>query len=249
MRQTTREIVRKANRVLWKRGLRAAEKRIPLEMTRLEERATPDISGTIFRDNNFDGQFLTANDQGFYAGVTVTAFDSLGNSNSATTVTGGTYTIPTVGLTGPFRIEVTVPPNFAPGPIGKDNPSTVRYLSDPNATGVTFGVVNPNNYSGPAPDLFRPASVTATRRPRARMASRLSSASLTRITVFPSRRTPASTAKNTRNSPSRRRWRRSTRSVRCTASSGSSRRTRFTPGRSSGGTWALVRTVRGRSMP
>ncbi len=27
-------------------------------------------------------------------------------------------------------------------------------VSDPNATGVTFGIVNPNDYSGPAPDLF-----------------------------------------------------------------------------------------------
>jgi protocatechuate 3,4-dioxygenase beta subunit len=154
MRHTARAITRRANQLLWTRSLRASPKNAKLGVTRLEDRVTPDVTGTVFRDNNFDGQFLPSNDQGFFAGVTLTAFDSLGNTKSAATQVGGTFTIPTSGMTGPFRIEVSVPANFAPGPIGKDNPSTVRYLRDANATGVTFGIVNPYDYSGAAPDLF-----------------------------------------------------------------------------------------------
>lgn len=123
-------------------------------MQLLEERAVPDIAGQLFRDNNFDGAFTTANDQGFYAGVTVTAYDKLGVSKSVQTKVDGFYTLPTAGLTGPFRIEVTVPPGFVPGPIGPDSKSTVRFVSDPNATGVNFGLVNPRDYAQANPDLI-----------------------------------------------------------------------------------------------
>jgi protocatechuate 3,4-dioxygenase beta subunit len=123
-------------------------------MQLLEERAVPDIAGQLFRDNNFDGAFTKANDQGFYAGVTVTAYDNLGASKSVQTQVDGFYTIPTAGLTGPFRIEVTVPSGFVPGPIGPDNKSTVRFESNPSATGVNFGLVNPRDYSQNNPDLI-----------------------------------------------------------------------------------------------
>ena len=129
-----------------------------LDVFPLEDRVTPDVTGTVFRDNNFDGAYKPAlNDQPFYAGVVVTAFNAAGASATGTTDAAGAYTIPTTALGGGrLRVELTVPAGFVDGPVGTDSDTSVRFLANGTQTGVNFGLVNPLDYGQAAPDLVVP---------------------------------------------------------------------------------------------
>lgn len=103
------------------------------------------ISGTVFRDENFDG--AKAGEVG-EPGVAVSATDSLGVQVTTTSLEDGSYTLATTGMSGPFTVEFAVDPSethLRPGPMGDDSRGDVR-TADDGAENVDFGVVNPAHY-------------------------------------------------------------------------------------------------------
>ena len=140
--------------------------RTRLHVLPLECRITPDVTGSVFRDNNFDGRFTPQNDQGFYAGVVVTATNAAGATATGTTDAAGAYTVSTAGLgAGPLRVEVAIPAGFADGPVGSPDPgvpgsrfngTSVQFTTTGTASNVDFGLVNPLDPTAAAPELLTP---------------------------------------------------------------------------------------------
>ncbi len=120
--------------------------------------ASPEISGLVFRDENFDG--AKASEIG-EAGIEVTVTDSLGVSATTLSDANGAYTVSVGAMTGPFAVQFVVPPALdplRPGPLGTDNRSDVRtvsagLVSSGAATAIDFGVINPYHYCQNNPDV------------------------------------------------------------------------------------------------
>ncbi len=109
-------------------------------------------SGTVFRDDNFDGALAAT--EGGVGGVTVSAFDAGGTPRGSTTsAADGTYSLPMTG-SGPYRIEFTTIPVFlTPGPVGADSKTTVQFVPDGGAANVSLGLTYPNDYCQNDPQL------------------------------------------------------------------------------------------------
>ena len=108
------------------------------------------ISGTTFRDFNYNGQ-LDGGEPGI-DGVAVAVFDGSGASCPATTAGGGTYSVDTAtcgSLTaGPYRVEFTLPTDgsldfLEPAIAGA---TTVQFVADGGAT-VDAGFQDPARYA------------------------------------------------------------------------------------------------------
>ncbi len=102
----------------------------------------PNASGTPA-----PGTIGTANDRGLQ-GITITATDSAGNIQGSTTSTAnGTFSLNAAG-TGPYRIQFSgLPAGFSPGPQGPNNGTTVQFVADGGAAGVSLGLVNPSDFN------------------------------------------------------------------------------------------------------
>ena len=101
------------------------------------------IEGTVFRDLDFDGAF-DADEVGEY-GITVTAVAPNGASASALSDANGDYSIDVTSLTGPFRVEFSIPATstwLEEGPVGPDTAGSITFAVDGDED-VDFGVVNP----------------------------------------------------------------------------------------------------------
>ncbi len=109
-------------------------------------------TGTVFRDDNFDGA-QGASEVGV-AGVTVTAFDAAGTARGSTvSAADGTYSLSMTG-TGPYRIEFTTIPAFlTPGPVGADSKTTVQFVPDGGAANISLGLTYPDDYCQNDPQL------------------------------------------------------------------------------------------------
>jgi hypothetical protein len=119
--------------------------------------ADPDTgtySGTIFRDYDNDGT-LDAGEPGI-GGVTITAFNNAGAAGSTTSTTGtGAYSFVPSG-SGPYRFELSGYPAYLyPAVAGG---TTVQFRANGGATGVNFGLQNPNDYCQANPNLCTPIS-------------------------------------------------------------------------------------------
>lgn len=107
------------------------------------------ISGTVYRDYNGDAA-QNAGEPGV-AGLTVTAYNTAGQTDQSTTGNDGTYTLTTGS--GPFRIEVTnLPAYLKPGAAGR---TTVTFAAGGDA-GVDLGLHNPSQYCQANPRLSTP---------------------------------------------------------------------------------------------
>jgi protocatechuate 3,4-dioxygenase beta subunit len=104
------------------------------------------ITGYAFRDYNADGVRNT-NEPGV-SNITANAFDSQGNpAGSALTGVDGSYTLAASGI-GPYRVEfVGIPPYLRPGPNGANSKTTVQFVPEGGASGVSIGLVNPSDYA------------------------------------------------------------------------------------------------------
>lgn len=125
------------------------------------------INGVVFQDYNSNGSFDTtktipnagagaigaAVDRGIQ-GVVVTAFSASGAvAGTATTNSQGLYSLNTSG-DAPYRIEFTaLPAGFKPGPVGADSKSTVQFVLASPASGVSLGIVIPEEYCQENPTL------------------------------------------------------------------------------------------------
>lgn len=108
------------------------------------------VSGTVFRDYNADGDH-DAGEPGF-AGITVAAYAADGTTYGPTTSGGdGTYSLP-VPNGVEVRVEFTELPAFMQsGPSGTGSTTSVTFAAGP-AT-VNFGVNNPAQYCESNPDM------------------------------------------------------------------------------------------------
>lgn len=116
------------------------------------------ITGTVWLDTNGNGSrsapgFIT--DSG-YAGVTITAYDSIGSTPvTAISASDGTYSINVTSLgSGPYRLELTVPNGYSSSPIGSQTSSTVRQSVIAGASGVDFAIEDSNTYCASNPRLI-----------------------------------------------------------------------------------------------
>lgn len=121
------------------------------------------VSGYVFRDFDGDGIRDTANgtatgaavDAGL-AGVTVTAYDALGESWSAASQADGSYTLLVAGAhSDDLRLEFTgLPAGYEPGPVhgaSGSNGTSVQFVTVGDS-GADFAVNAPEDYSqGNAP--------------------------------------------------------------------------------------------------
>ncbi|MEM7139543.1 MAG: SdrD B-like domain-containing protein [Actinomycetota bacterium] len=111
------------------------------------------LEGTVFRDQNFDGE-LNSLEIG-EPGIVVTVTDSLGVTLVDTSDDDGAWSVAVGALTGPFRVEFSIPPALdwlAPGPMGVDNRGSVDFAVDGDED-IDFGVVNPAHYCEDNPDV------------------------------------------------------------------------------------------------
>ena len=112
-----------------------------------------DISGTVFRDYNADGQQSVGNTEPGLGGIVVTVHDSDGGSTACTSNADGSYSITSVGAY-PVRVEFTLPTDgslnyLQPGAAGE---TTVQFLNAAS-TGVNAGFNNPSDYCENNPQL------------------------------------------------------------------------------------------------
>ena len=115
--------------------------------------AWADITGTAFRDYNANGSDDGVNEPGI-GGVVVNAYDASGataGNSPQTTAPDGSYTI--TGLTGPVRLEFTLPTdnslNFLQS--GASGTTSVIFANDGDTANVGFN--NPDQYCQSNPDL------------------------------------------------------------------------------------------------
>ena len=114
------------------------------------------ISGTVFRDLNANGQKDNSStfNEPFVANVTVTAYPVTGSVQTTTTDASGAYSF--AGLVLPARIEFSLP-NAAvyTAPFSPTSTTSVQFYSAPT-TAANFGFQNPAHFSQPNPDLLTP---------------------------------------------------------------------------------------------
>ncbi|MGD9562890.1 MAG: SdrD B-like domain-containing protein [Pyrinomonadaceae bacterium] len=125
------------------------------------------ISGRVFHDFNSNGAYDTAGglssvDAGV-AGVTVTAYDSLGVSRGSTTSgANGTYSLAATG-TGPYRVEfTTLPAGYFPsarsansvfGGTATDSGSSVQFVGDGGTVDANLALSRPEEFCENNPEL------------------------------------------------------------------------------------------------
>jgi protocatechuate 3,4-dioxygenase beta subunit len=137
-----------------------------LQLTNLEDRVTPVLTGMVFQDFNANGAFdtggiianngtgtmPTARDLGL-SGITVTAYDA-NNAVVGTATTGpnGSYTlVPSVA--GQIRVEFTgLPAGVFFGPSGSSTNTAIQFV-DANATAVNLALVRPEDLSPDNPQI------------------------------------------------------------------------------------------------
>ncbi len=115
------------------------------------------IEGTVFLDLNGDGQRTAPGyiDDVGQQGVSVTAFDSDGNTSSAVTDANGFYSIETTSLlSGPYRVELTIPSGYTPAPAGGQTNTTVRQSIAAGSENINFSILEPNSYCSSNPRLI-----------------------------------------------------------------------------------------------
>ncbi len=114
------------------------------------------VSGTVFRDFNANGQKDNSStfNEPFVANVMVTAYPVSGSAQTTTTNSTGAYSF--TGLTLPARIEFSLP-NAAvyTAQFGATSTTSVQFYSAPT-TAANFGIQNPSHFSQPNPDLVIP---------------------------------------------------------------------------------------------
>ena len=118
------------------------------------------ISGKVFQDFNGNGAFDNTSGlnsiDGAVAGVTVSAYDGLGNAcGSMTTDADGNYSLSATG-TGPYRVEfTTLPSGFMPsaratdsvsGGTAADSGSTVQFVPNSNTANVNLALNRPEEF-------------------------------------------------------------------------------------------------------
>jgi SdrD B-like domain len=117
------------------------------------------ISGTVFRDYNANGQKnnSAAFNEPFVAGVKVYAYNSSGGVDSTITNASGAYSF--TGLTLPVRIEFrdTLAEDYS-GPIGTGSNSSVQFYTTASST-ANYGVNYPQHYCQTTPNLVTPCYV------------------------------------------------------------------------------------------
>lgn len=127
--------------------------------------ASAQISGTIFRDFNANGN-ADLTEVGI-AGVQVTAFDSVGNVlGPVATAANGNYSIPGAVASTDYRVEFTIPTalNFlAPGPAsGASGNTSVTFISVPaggSITGLNVAVNDPMEFCQTNPGMAVPCYI------------------------------------------------------------------------------------------
>ncbi len=153
-------------KVINKKNARKLIERGVLQLSRLEDRLTPVVTGTVFQDYNANGLFdistvianngtgtmPVAKDLGV-SGVTVTAYDSNNSAVGTTTTTvNGTYTLVT-SVSGQLRVEFTGLPNGVFfGPSGSSTNTAVQFV-DSNSDGVNLALVRPEDISPNNPQI------------------------------------------------------------------------------------------------
>jgi hypothetical protein len=107
----------------------------------LEAREVPHVTGTVYIDQNLNGS-MDPEDVGV-AGVTVTAIDSTGATQTATTGADGTYTLETDAPN--LRIEFSnLPNNVQPGRVTDTSGPLVRFLdANSDRTAVDLALAAP----------------------------------------------------------------------------------------------------------
>ena len=115
----------------------------------------PQISGTVYRDYDLDGSQAAATSgasgvaggEPGIRGVTVTAYDTSGNSYTTTTDSDGNYTfdLATTG-TGDFRLEFDLPTGFAAGGDGTGDGSLVQFVNNSSGANVDLALNRPEQY-------------------------------------------------------------------------------------------------------
>ena len=126
-----------------------------LAFTLLSVIAHAQITGTVYRDYNANGQKAT-NDNGV-AGITVTAYNTAGAAvGSATTANNGSYSIAPTG-SGPFRLEFTnLPAGDFTGPFGTQSGTMVQFVASNPSSNNNLGINNPNLYCQDNPRVATP---------------------------------------------------------------------------------------------
>lgn len=105
-----------------------------------------------FIDNNGGGQVRAAVDRGL-PDVTVTAYDSNGNQvGTAISAANGSYSL-TPTAPAPYRVEFTYPDLYQPGPLGRNNASTVRVVARTPVAEIDLGLIIPGEYCQDNPTL------------------------------------------------------------------------------------------------
>lgn len=113
---------------------------------------TTEITGTVFEDYNYDGDYDSGETQGIDA-ITVTATDSLGNSFNDVTDTGGAFAITGLVAGRTYRIEFTNIPDWAtPTFYGGDNGTTVQFVQPGNC--ANLALISPDDYCQSAPRII-----------------------------------------------------------------------------------------------
>ncbi len=125
------------------------------------------ITGKVFQDFNGNGAYDTASglnsiDAGV-AGVTVSAYDSLGNAcGTAMTDGAGAYSLSATG-TGPYRVEFTaLPAGYSPsaratdsvlGGTATDSGSTVQFVANNSTSNVNLALNRPEEFCQNNPSI------------------------------------------------------------------------------------------------
>ncbi|QMW01115.1 SdrD B-like domain-containing protein [Spirosoma foliorum] len=132
------------------------------------------ITGTVFRDFNSDGVYMSIPASGTYAygepgvgGITVTAYNAAGTAVATTTSSTvatslGTYTL-TVGNTNAYRVEFSTPTAlnyFNDGFHTASGSGTSVQFVNGGATSINFGVSTPTDYCQDTPPLAVPCYVS-----------------------------------------------------------------------------------------
>lgn len=137
------------------------------DLTNAQKTLSGNITGRVFQDYNSNGNYDTASglnsiDTGV-AGVTVTAYDSMGAaSGSAVTGSNGNFSL-AAGGTGPYRLEFTdLPEGYQPsarstnslfGGSASNSGSTVQFAADGGTTHVNVALSRFEDYCQNNPEM------------------------------------------------------------------------------------------------
>ncbi len=102
--------------------------------------AQAQISGIVFFDGNNDGVKQAA--EAPFTHATVTAFDALGNSFSATSNASGNYTIAGIVSGTPYRVELSMPAGYNDAAFGSSAGTSVQFADGSDV--VDFGINLPD---------------------------------------------------------------------------------------------------------